>query len=402
MTLKKYLHIVPDNKFIGAFICDVRGVSTLCDHQFVAFNRYDPLLEKFEYLDPDVVIYAPPGTRAFVESVGPLERYEKVFIHWFLPELESFIRTIPKGPMVYWCFWGEFDASLGPLSRRLRYGRASRRYVAAADLLSGVTNPAPRRFPWIRGPARSLIASFVSGVRWLSRARSVARVDVLLHWNDIDHLLLKKLSLHRSMARKEFFYNVIDSEAATRSAIVDGLWRDRALDGCKVVMLGHSSFPSGNHLDAMDRLACHADDAALRVIAVLSYGDPIYREVVKERGRRLFGSRFIAVSEFMPVADYYYLTQKVSAAVLNHHLSEGAGNIFRLLRDGKKVFLSSRSTIYKMLKRDGVAIFDIDTDLGVDSISPISDADVERNRLYIATKFGDDAARSNMERIFRT
>ena len=204
------------------------------------------------------------------------------------------------------------------------------------------------------------------------------------------------------MARKEFFYNVIDSEAATRSAIVDGLWRDRALDGCKVVMLGHSSFPSGNHLDAMDRLACHADDAALRVIAVLSYGDPIYREVVKERGRRLFGSRFIAVSEFMPVADYYYLTQKVSAAVLNHHLSEGAGNIFRLLRDGKKVFLSSRSTIYKMLKRDGVAIFDIDTDLGVDSISPISDADVERNRLYIATKFGDDAARSNMERIFRT
>jgi len=397
----KNLHIIPDNKFIDAFIADIKEASCGEVNCFLAFNRYDDRREGFTYITSPDVIYSPPSSSGFYGNAGDLKKYKRIFIHWLLPNLEEFVRSIPPGPLVCWCFWGEFDASFGPLSKLLRFEKKSRDYADVSNAIWNLTRTQALRFPFVPFFLRQKLGFFTSLIRWVRRVIAISRVDVLLHWNEADRRILSCANLHPFLSRHEFFYNVIDVALSVESKVVDKLWLDHHLEGKNVLLVGHSSFPSGNHLDALDLIKNKLDDDSLRVIAVLSYGDPVYREVVIQKGVGLFGSRFISLTEFLPIGEYYYLLSRISAAFLNHRYSEGAGNIFRVLMEGKPLFLNRHSTIYKMLKEDGVSVYCAADELSIENIKNFSTDLIDGNIKYISERFSSDASVRNLRNFLK-
>lgn len=390
------LHIVPDSRFVPHFMADLEEVSGLESHLFVAPDTAGQG-SAFQYLDPAKVLHAPLGTPSFVAAVGDLRRYKRVFIHWLLPHLEAFVGSIPPGPLVCWCFWGEFDASLGPISRLLRLGDKTRSYVEASEGLWQIANGLTPRLPYIRGCVRRPLRIFPSVFRWGRRVVATRRVDMVLHWNRIDVDVLKRAHLRRSLPMHEFFYNVIDVKPSAKSCFVDALWEKEGLAAQTVLLVGHSSFPSGNHLEAFDAVKRALDSERLTVISLLSYGDPMYRELVIQAGRRLFGDRFIPVTQLLNTEEYYYLLSRISAAYLNHHFSEGAANIFRILLEGKPLFLNPRSTIFQMLRADGIAVYDSTRSLSIPVLESHSAIRRQEAADYINTRFSRAAGLANLQ-----
>lgn len=390
------LHIVPDSIFINKFISDIESISNDEDHLFIAISRQDSISDKFTYLDDGKVIYAPLKSELFTTTVGQLRKFKRIFIHWLLPCLENFVRSIPKGPLVCWCFWGEFDPSFGPLSRYLRYEKQSREFARASDITWHLISGRVLIYPVIPSFIRSGVRFLTSLLRLTRRVISISRVDIFLHWNEIDLQVLRHVNIRLPMKRHEFIYNVIDVTPCETSPFVDQLWKDHKLEGKTVLLLGHSAFPSGNHLDALDLLNEKIKNSSIRIISLLSYGDAIYREVVIEKGRRLFGARFIPITTLLPTAEYYHLLSRISAAFLNHRYSEGAGNIFRILLEGKPLFLNPRSTIFQMLRADGVKIYNAPLEISDQRISEFSNLTAIYNKQYILKRFSSGVSVENL------
>ena len=124
------------------------------------------------------------------------------------------------------------------------------------------------------------------------------------------------------------------------------------------ILLGNSASPSNNHLDALEKLRPFAGEN-IRIYCPLSYGDTAYGDKIATAGKEMFGDKFIALREFMPLEKYLQLLADIDLAVFNHNRQQGVGNITQLLGLGKKVYIRSDITTWSMLKTLGVEIYDI-------------------------------------------
>ena len=126
-----------------------------------------------------------------------------------------------------------------------------------------------------------------------------------------------------------------------------------------VILVGNSADPRNEHIDTLERLAPFAKEN-IRIVAPLSYGRKRYADSVIREGQRLFGDKFEAITDFMPLDDYVRLLSQVDIAVFNHRRQQAMGNIVSLLGLKKKVYLRSDITSWEFLRGLGVAVFDIE------------------------------------------
>lgn len=125
------------------------------------------------------------------------------------------------------------------------------------------------------------------------------------------------------------------------------------------ILLGNSASSTNNHLDALEKLRPFAGEN-IRIYCPLSYGDAAYGDKIATAGKEMFGDKFIALREFMPLDKYLELLTDIDVAVFNHNRQQGMGNITTLLGLGKIVYMRSNITSYEALQRLGIRVRDID------------------------------------------
>lgn len=163
------------------------------------------------------------------------------------------------------------------------------------------------------------------------------------------------------------------------------------------ILLGNSADPDNEHFEALRILEPHKD-ADIRIYAPLSYGDPNHALAVAVAGTKLFGKKFIALMDFMPLDSYLELLAKIDIAVFNHRRQQGVGNIVTLLGLGKKVYLRSDTTTWGMLNSIGVQIYDtVNFDL-----QPIDTLTMEQNRMAIREHFSEGTLVNQLTHLFGT
>lgn len=136
------------------------------------------------------------------------------------------------------------------------------------------------------------------------------------------------------------------------------------------ILVGNSATESNCHLEALSLIA-RRDEGRFEVYCPLSYGDAGYRDLVIANGKALFGDRFHAITDMMPLAAYNTLLSQVDAAVLNHNRQQGMGNAITLLGLGKKVYMRPNQTHTRFLNSLGVATYalsDFDTEAMPDDL----------------------------------
>jgi len=115
------------------------------------------------------------------------------------------------------------------------------------------------------------------------------------------------------------------------------------------ILLGNSATPTNCHIDALEKLA-HLKDSNIRIYTPLSYGSDAYADMITQKGKEIFGDKFIPMRDFMPAEEYFKLLGSIDAAVMAHDRQQAMGNIVPLLYAGKRVYLRRDITTWECLQ----------------------------------------------------
>ena len=160
------------------------------------------------------------------------------------------------------------------------------------------------------------------------------------------------------------------------------------------VLAGNSADPSNNHREIFRRLQLWGEQ--IQVCAPLSYGDSNYAAEVVEEGIKAFSDRFSPLFDFMTAKEYLEFLESIDIAVFAHRRQQAMGNSITLLGMGKKVFIRSDVTPWKLFEKLGVKIFDFE----MLNIEPL-DAEVgEKNKERIKGYFSEENLKKQWRNIF--
>ena len=150
------------------------------------------------------------------------------------------------------------------------------------------------------------------------------------------------------------------------------------------VLLGNSATKTNQHIEALNKLSKYK--GYIQIICPLSYGDFYYRDAVITHGNALFGTDFIAVTDYFLPEEYATLLYSVDIAVFNNNRQQATANIEILAYLGKKIFIRSDTSMWgHYVVRDGCAFSDAIAigQESFDAFRQIADESVRKNHDYI-------------------
>jgi len=179
---------------------------------------------------------------------------------------------------------------------------------------------------------------------------------------DIGGFLEKDFRIIRDVYRSKATYHYVFYPIPTDFELIDRMDAGKETEEHAVlrVLLGNSGSKTNLHLEALEMLGKFKDEN-IEIICPLSYGkkdEAYFREVV-EKGRQLFGDRFVGLTEFMPPDQYTRLLAGIDIAIMNHNRQEALGNIISLLYLGKKVYLKPDTSSFEYFRSLNVKVFNI-------------------------------------------
>ena len=148
------------------------------------------------------------------------------------------------------------------------------------------------------------------------------------------------------------------------------------------ILLGNSATYTNNHLDAMMLMMGKVRLNGRQIISPLSYGDPVYRAAIAERGSAMFGASFRALPNFMPLNEYRVVLRSASVAIMNHMRQQAIGNVIHMLFIGAQVFLREESVACAYLRDRGFCVGTMNQlqQGGTDCLDDFSEKDRMRNQ----------------------
>ncbi len=162
------------------------------------------------------------------------------------------------------------------------------------------------------------------------------------------------------------------------------------------IQVGNSATDTNNHFEAFNKLAKFIDEN-IRIYCPLSYGDKKYAEEVILYGKKLFGEKFIPITEFMPLEKYLDFLGSMDIAIFPHNRQQGMGNIIKLLGMGKKVYLRKNTTHWELFEVLGIKIYDLDEI----SLEPMDEKVRSNNISKVKQYFSEEKLREQLDAIFR-
>jgi len=165
--------------------------------------------------------------------------------------------------------------------------------------------------------------------------------------------------------------------------------------GSVSILAGNSADPSNNHSEIFEKLAAYKDENII-IYCPLSYGPEQYVGQVVQKGKELFGEKFIPLLDFMPFDKYLEILGQIDIAVFAHRRQQAMGNAITLLGLGKKVSMRSDVTSWQLFKDIGVKVFDFESL----EASLISDSIKIDNSYKIKEFFSEEKLKKQLRNIF--
>jgi len=168
------------------------------------------------------------------------------------------------------------------------------------------------------------------------------------------------------------------------------------------VLVGNSASPFNNHLDAFEALSAMNLDGR-QVVTPLSYGDAKYRDFVIAEGRRLLGSNFVPLLDFLPLDEYTSVMATCGIVVMNHVRQQGLGNVATALHQGARVFLNHRSPLFHFLHERGAVVNSL-REMTPDgsAFQPLSPAGRAANRTVVEREWSSEVVQRNTSALIQT
>lgn len=360
------LHIVPDNVFINKFYENLQELGILGQNKFVVRTNL-PRLKYIRHNLPFARLY----TRDFDILTGDTARYEKVFIHQFTPLLYRWV-ALYQFRELNWMVWGSDLYNLPFVNPALYEELTKTRYIK-------------RRITF----QHFLYKVKVRLLHDVFRRKAYSKVDNILTWMTSEFDFAVRHIPHLRAEHRFFFY-----ENAIPYKSLDNI-TSQTQPGARrrpVYILGNSSTPELNHLDAVTSLAEQGVEADLWI--PLSYGDDHYRRFVKRAVSFYKGGELRFIEQYMGFEEYLQLLNNADGLIMNNIRPQGYGNIFMMMYLGKQVFLNRKNLSASELQRAGLVWNPID------SFSAHREKDWPANKAAVTKLLSHDTLLKSYRKLF--
>lgn len=164
------------------------------------------------------------------------------------------------------------------------------------------------------------------------------------------------------------------------------------------VLVNHSSTHTSHHLEVFEKLS-QFDNVIIH--CPLSYGDNILRNLIIEKGKSIFGSRFKPLINFLELNEYLDYLNSMDIVVFNHDRQQGFGNLTQLLSLGKKIFLNPSNPIMQTLIDMGFIIYSL-SDLSYETFASTNFEANQKNRKLAITSFSESEYLGKFKKLYTT
>lgn len=286
----RILHLFVYDKFTEAYIRFVTDNFTDSYHQFWVYgNKIDGVDRTFLRMK-NVKYYRYIAKQLQSEKVGC---YDKIIIHGFFDQdvVNFFFTNRKLLDKLYIYFWGGDKFYIADFKNNLK-----RKYVI--NHARGIINIIPEEKKFMRENYR------IKGKFYVARYYSY----------NIIHMLEKLQGTKR-----------VNCEECN-------------------IQIGNSATPSNSHIFILRKLEKYKGEN-IKLYVPLSYGDRKYAKKVIEEGRKIFGDKFIPITDFYKESEYYEFLKQMDIAIFGMKRQQATGNINAQVFWGKKVFLRKNSIL---------------------------------------------------------
>jgi dTDP-N-acetylfucosamine:lipid II N-acetylfucosaminyltransferase len=341
----RFVHVMHNDKFNKPYIDLINTHFVGQEHVFVFYGGYSE--QMFPIPDYANVIILRNRKQFYILTLF-FHRAQKVFFHsFFMPNLLSFLRWPGQClSKAYWIIWGgDMYPDRQDPKRRLGKQRIVRRLKGLGVVAEGDDKVA-RELYGFSGPFHSS-----------------------LYPNPLQRAFLDRAMAARLHNEKP----VVQLNNSADESVLEGL-------------------------ELLAQFALHLQE--IRVI--VSYGNPAVKEAIIETGRRLYGSKFTALTDYLSPENYARLIVNTDVAVMLQPRQQGLGNIFGFLYCGAKVYVRSDVSTWNYLSKLGFILFDT-LAIGGQSFKDFSRMDPSvggKNHTAAAPFFDDSYLAASWRKIF--
>ena len=398
-------HLMIDEKFIDDFVKDSQSIS---DNNRFIFT-FDPP-SKFVKTSHEG-IHATYGSNQMDNILKAITKNDKIFVHWYSPKVNSILSKIPNETHVYLCFWGAdflespFFSNPGNNLNKFLFDPLTLKYVKSKVLegqkksrqhnnksareSKNIKNILATRVSNVKQSVKSMTSkAYEDGMR--ERAKFLNRIEAICHWNKFDIEILN--DLYKVELRQQYFVYGVGTDE-----IKPPVLKGKSSDSNLTIWLGNSDTETNNHLDALEQLKRYRKEN-IKIICPLNYGNKKYATFVAEKGRSMFGDKFVALLDYIERDTYYSLMDEADIAFMPHNRGQAGGNLFAFIKKGKKIVMKEQSSIYKLfcslgIQVDSSSIFDSATLSELKE--PLSEEVIESNNALLNASISNEEKRLN-------
>lgn len=383
-------HLMVDDKFINKFIESAEKVAQGNNVYIITSSL------PTRFVTSNNAIYALPFSKKFNSVIDEIRASDRLYIHWFDKYQVDLVEKIPSGVMIFLFFWGGDFLQQTKAFRHFNFDPYSKRYLQRIERKS-LFNFTINVIHYLKLVNRFIIfqkkKNISEKIEIKAREQFLDRLNYFCHWNALD-MDIVVVAYGGCPKFAHFIYDVslgsIDKPLPrTNKSNLIKLW------------LGNSDDPTNNHLDAINCLKRYKSQN-VEVYCPLNYENGDYAKYVTKIGLKYFNERWHSITEFVPIEQYLQLLEKMDVVIMYHNLTQAAGNIFSFVKMGKKVFMKSQSTIYALLVKNGVKVFDANTipELTFEEFTkPLSSEEVHFNFNTISELFSDERRLQSLSKI---
>lgn len=338
------VHVGSDDKFIDYVIDISKKVECSRVNKFIIFKSKED--KGLKYVKSKEIEIVNLESEDFV-SVFDGSKYHQIthlYVHFFNRVLYPYLNKLPKHVQVVWCFWGEDGFGLQSIRKSFLHPKS---IVANNESLSFFFRVG---LNVLKNPKKSIRfflneRTFRKNNIRLERefTQAVQRVDWFAHFILEDYLILKR--------KYDFKAQFLPFSYASIESILNFSLPDELSHGSNV-LLGNSASYMNNHLAGLKAIRKCILPKGAKLYCPLNYSTTShhYTDKVIKEGEEIFKDSFVPLTSFILKEEYQNLLFSCSYAVMPHYRSQAWGNIMALLWNGSAVFLSRKSSLFRLLK----------------------------------------------------
>jgi dTDP-N-acetylfucosamine:lipid II N-acetylfucosaminyltransferase len=396
----KIIHVFDDDKFIDPAIKLFESVYPGISEYWIIKKQG----EAFQYITSTIVnAFDASDKESFKKFIRRINTIEDscpiIFLHALDQTKQNIVLELSCKVVKVWFIWGYDLYGNWPLLKNTIFEKYTKSYIDQAEkqkiknklIFSNSSFWVFKNLRFFKYVLPSKIENILNKNFNTVFYNAATRIDIVVPVVFDELKIIRKIGIKAIYA--PFAYGCIQDSLGDK--ISDTVLRSNN------ILVGNSADPSNNHLDIFLKLS-QINLGSKKVYVPLSYGgSKDYKEFIIRKGKELLGENFVPLIDFMTLQEYNKILLSCGVVVFNHIRQQGVGNIVIMGYFGARIFVNSKSPVYKSFKDYGIKIFDFKS-LKATDLVPLNNKEHELNKKILFNLYSEEVVKKKIVELFDT